>query len=734
MSGFKLLAIRPLAGCDKRFLKNLTEGEVYQFYQDYYFEFDESKNNVIQINHISSIPKNLFGENISVSAVVGRNGSGKSTIVELFSLFVFCLAERLDLININIFKESHRLSEKDQNRFDAELESFKLFNCEIYFLIDNKINGLIKNKEGFRCISFKKTHSENPTEDLFIFESEQELSNLTLESEKNIFLTNSFFYSILANYSLYGLNTNETGIWLKSIFHKNDGYQTPIVLNPMRTEGDIDINRLTYLSKARLLGNVFRELEEGQNEEDSLRSLVNNKIVNKIILDLDFRKFNIVDENNLKPEQNAIDIIDFDDKSIYLEFTAKNKNVYKYNYFQLLIKAFYPENDLVDISFSNSKIKRICKEYILKKVEDIVKKYPQFRAYKNSVFRSNAKEETIKRYFENLAQDFTHSTFKIRQALNFLVYDLYNLRNESSITYELSTTLKTGIANKVNKKRETLLKNDLENNHHIWKNSLGDSDIDENNADSYKRHSLTNYLPPSFFEVDFEFKKEGYFKDLSSGEKQIIYSINSVIYHLINLESIHYMDAEDGISYKYFNIILDEIELYFHPEFQRIFINELIKSINYLKGFNYKYNIVFLTHSPFILSDIPTANILKLDKGNIKNNSTDEETYAANVHDLLANDFFLENGFMGEYAKQKIKDLLKYLTYDENLADSENNEKPKSNWNPSLAEEFIQIIGEPLLKFDLKELYLSKFYNEKRIDDEIERLQKLRKQKSNDIN
>lgn len=730
MSGFKLLAIRPSNDCDKQFLKNLNQGGFYKFYQDYYFEIDKSEKHVVQINHISTIPKNLFGENISVSAVVGRNGSGKSTIVELFSLFVFCLAEHLDLINKEVFKESHRLTAKDQNRLDTELESLKLFNCEIYFLIDNKIIGIIKNKKKFYSVSFTNTPSTNSNENLFTFESKQEL----FFTEKNEFLTNSFFYSILANYSLYGLNTNETGIWLKSIFHKNDGYQTPIVLNPMRTEGDIDINRLTYLSKARLLGNVFKELQEGQNEEESLRSLVNNKIVSKVILDLDFRKFNIVDENNLKPEQKAIDIIDIDDKSIYLEFTAKNRNIYKHDYFRLLIKAFYPENDLIDISFSNSKIKRICKEYILKKVEDIVKKYPQFSAYKNSVFRSNAKEETIKRYFESLAQDFTHSTFKVRQALNFLVYDLYNLKNESSITYELSTTLKTGIADKVNKKRETLLKDDLKNNNQLWKNSLGDSDIDENNVDSYRRHSLTNYLPPSFFEVDFKFKKEGFFKDLSSGEKQIIYSINSVIYHLINLDSIHYMDVEDGISYKYFNIILDEIELYFHPEFQRIFINELIKSINYLKGFNYKYNIIFLTHSPFILSDIPTANILKLDKGNIQNNIKEEETYAANVHDLLANDFFLENGFMGEYAKQKIKDLLKYLTYNENLDDAENNEKPKLNWNPSLAEDFIQIIGEPLLKYDLKELYLSKFYNEKKIDDEIERLQKLKRQRSNDIN
>ncbi len=720
-NGFKLLAIRPSNDCDKQFLKNLNQGDFYKFYQDYDFKTDEKKENVLQINHISSIPKSLYGDNINVSAVVGRNGSGKSTIVEIFSLFVFCLAEHLDLINIKIFKESHSLSEKDQNRLDTELESFKLFNCEIYFLIDNKIFGIIKNNKRFYSISFTYTPSTEANEILFKFESKQELF---LDS-RDEFLSGSFFYSILANYSLYGLNTNETGIWLKSIFHKNDGYQTPIVLNPMRTEGIIDINRLTYLSKSRLLGNVFIELEEGQIDEESLRSLVNNKVVKKIILKLDFSKFTVLDENNLKP--GALDFIHIDSKSIYLEFTAKNKNIYKHDYFRLLIKAFYPENNFVDVSFSNSKIKRICKEYILKKVEDVVKKYPQFKAYKNSVFRSNAKEETIESYFETLAKDFTHSTFKIRQALNFLFYDLYNIKDESNITYNLSTTSKTGIADKVNKKRKTLLNEELKRNNKLWELDPGMNDLAYNDGFSYRKHSLTNYLPPSFFEVDFEFKNEGYFKDLSSGEKQIIYSINSVIYHLINLDSIHSMDIEDGLSYKYFNVVLDEIELYFHPEFQRIFIYELIKSINYLKGFNYKYNIIFLTHSPFILSDIPKSNILKLDKGNIQNNNIDEETYAANVHDLLANDFFLENGFMGEYTKLKIKDLLKFLTYDESKGNIVDNEKPELNWNPILAEEFIQIIGEPLLKYDLKELYLSKFYNEKKIDEEIERLQELKR-------
>ena len=35
MSGFKLLAIRPVEGCDEKFLKNVYSGTVYSFYTDY---------------------------------------------------------------------------------------------------------------------------------------------------------------------------------------------------------------------------------------------------------------------------------------------------------------------------------------------------------------------------------------------------------------------------------------------------------------------------------------------------------------------------------------------------------------------------------------------------------------------------------------------------------------------------------------------------------------------------
>jgi hypothetical protein len=45
---------------------------------------------------------------------------------------------------------------------------------------------------------------------------------------------------MIINYSIYGLNTNNMGMWIKSPFtKKNDGYQMPIVMNPYRHRMEI---------------------------------------------------------------------------------------------------------------------------------------------------------------------------------------------------------------------------------------------------------------------------------------------------------------------------------------------------------------------------------------------------------------------------------------------------------------------------------------------------------------
>ena len=735
MKEFKLLALRPLRSQDQKILKNLIPNEIYKFYRDYEYTTDKN-GHIKQVHFHEKVPEILFEDNISISAIVGKNGSGKSTLIELLSGFIFCFSVELKLIKIDDFIKDHELNENDQKSLKKELERFERFNCELIYSINSCIYILKKEGSSFTQATFQLTHESDKTNIpiTYIFKEEIELNNVSSDINKeNIkILYQSFFYSILANYSLYGLNSEEIGIWLKSIFHKNDGYKTPIVLNPMRTKGVIDINRVTYLSKSRLLSNVFSKRYNSKNSS-GISEVVNGKLIENLILKVDFQKFNLVNEENLKEGQYSKFLVRIDGRSIYLDSTQK----WKKSHLNLLIKSFYPKVDIskVNAEINRSKIKKLTVEYILRKTETIIKKYSQYDAYSRRVFRSNAVQGTIEDSFNLLAEDFSHSTFKLRQALNFLIYNYYEIDDQKQKVYPITTLDKKGISDILNSKIEVKLNTALEEVEEAHRKDPDLIDLDENNKIAYNQHRIINYLPPSFFSIDFVFKDKGFFKDLSSGEKQMIYSINSIIYHLINLESISSMNLEDSVSYKNFNIILDEVELCFHPEFQRTFISELVNAIKSLRWHEANFNLIFLTHSPFILSDIPSANILMLQDGEMYRENNAEETYAANIHDLLANDFFLSNGFMGEYAKNKIQDLLRYLTFNEKEPKSEVNEESKLPWNPKNSEIFINIIGEPLLKYDLKELYLSKFYEEKKIDDQIEKLLALKEAKrKNDFN
>lgn len=105
----KLLAIRPLKGCDKRFLKNLKEGKIYQFYNEYTFKTDDG-GEVFSIENKSSVSENLYDVSpelkVNISAIVGKNGSGKSSLLELFYATCFVIESKEgDLENPETIKE-----------------------------------------------------------------------------------------------------------------------------------------------------------------------------------------------------------------------------------------------------------------------------------------------------------------------------------------------------------------------------------------------------------------------------------------------------------------------------------------------------------------------------------------------------------------------------------------------------------------------------------------------------
>ena len=70
---------------------------------------------------------------------------------------------------------------------------------------------------------------------------------------------------------------------------------------------------------------------------------------------------------------------------------------------------------------------------------------------------------------------------------------------------------------------------------------------------------------------------------------------------------------EEGLpKYHCYNLVIDEVELCFHPEYQRTFLRDLLRLLDRLEfnsGEQY-VNILLTTHSPFLLSDIPEGHIL----------------------------------------------------------------------------------------------------------------------------
>ena len=263
VSGFKLLGIRTKdRGKDTDltdYLKVLKENTYYPFYSNYKLSKDGSTltSNLI-VNEIDLYSSKKNDLKINISAIVGKNGSGKSTLLELLYLASYNLGCNYGLLEEWVPSEK---KEFDKNckpitkGEDVPCESLNL-NFDILFEKNNKFYSL-----QFRGAKIKLLLSIKKEDNKFHFGTK---NLLKLENKKEL---SQLFYSIAINYSIYGLNSNILGKWVKPLFHKNDGYKTPLVINPMRTDGNFDINDEMEFASYRLLHNLLREkknIEKGE--------------------------------------------------------------------------------------------------------------------------------------------------------------------------------------------------------------------------------------------------------------------------------------------------------------------------------------------------------------------------------------------------------------------------------------------------------------------------------------
>ncbi|RXG15010.1 putative AbiEii toxin of type IV toxin-antitoxin system [Leeuwenhoekiella aestuarii] len=775
MSGFKLLGIgtgknfsEELSNSEnyKNFFKVLESNQLYKFYSGFKFldknkqEISDGIEKVEFIQNESTVPNGLYNQadiNINLSAVVGKNGSGKSTLFEVFYISIYLLSVGKELLELNfssINKKEEELNKqeqrfgkkinevltKDENytdtdelisnieeRLDKIGEEYLKYLPNLVFLkkqlteykrlydknevdyftkkrleylewsenislmiesIDLKIYYQLKD-----CFYVLKIGNQENSNEYFSIETIAGLGEEKIKKNgiiKEIDLSDHFFYTIAVSYSHYGLNALEEGEWLNDIFHKNDSYQTPIVINPMRTNGTIDINREKKLVIQRLLSNILEPVDVGKSA--TLRHFTPNKKANKLILKFNHNKFEEYEINHrLSPIKNIASIA----KLLYEQYTGSD-----------FIK---PQNNVHSATYyyAQNKIVRICGLY---------KRYQPF--LQRDKFHNEDK------LIKELIKDNSHITFKLKQALNFLKFDHIKWYPDR----EFGITEFEEDINDLSKRIKKLVEEERKRG---------------------RIKSTIEFLPPSIFDVKIALEDQTLFEKMSSGEKQKIYNLSSIVYHLINLNSVFNNNQEKNelIKYKYVNILLDEIEQYYHPEMQRTFIADLTNYIGKINSDNIDniegINILFATHSPFILSDIPSENILRLKDG--KKADSDEKSFGANVYDLLKDSFFLEDGFMGAFAQKKIDIVIKWLNkkilekeisalekdIDEKIILGKKRSLERFETIPKLDKTYvynlIEIVDEPLLKYKMKEMYYTIYSEEMDRENAMEQIQLIAK-------
>lgn len=635
---------------------------------------------------------NFFSDNVSIQAIVGKNGSGKSSLIEM----LFRMSNNLAALML-----------RDYSRPAADTIYFvRDVVAELHYEIDSK-PGVLKCFEDGVEIEFNnnryvwKTDGDNCRHYINGI-----LNKKQARHPKEMAAAASFFYTIATSYSFQSyiasdyideplfewkvdqhdkektkkwLMSDSEESWINSVFHKNDGYMSPIVLNPYRDHGKINMEGEERLTVNRLSSILW----ETQYDDSSTQFIEGYRLYNLVYT----FKVSILAEKFSKDVLNSID-----------DMSITGKFIKVYNQRGSYAKSVLDAYGYVLLP-TMSAVEKCLRIYLVYKTFKIAEKYPMYNNFNwigdsDNTFKTTKESNLLKKSIELVAEiskDKSHITLKIRQTRRII-------------------DAMTNFSDNDKKKLETPF------SYGDYCKMLG---ISKTKPTVEERLSE---LPPPFFKPDiFLVKNEDYDKTvekinsrqtkmmrledkainlskLSSGEKQLIFMSSTLVYHALNLKSV---PQKSRISYNNICMILDEIEICFHPEYQREFIHKLL-SVLHRTGVSdaFGINVLIVTHSPFVLSDIPQGNIMYLAEGHQKTKYELEaegitNPFCANINDILHQSFFLEKGFIGEFAKSRVLSLVDYLKG-----------KTKDGlWTAEKAREFISEIGEPLLREQLLEIY-----------------------------
>lgn len=633
--------------------KNI-KNQGFNFSSKYDCDYDKD-NNKLTVNEKPYI-KDFFGKNISnVTAIIGENGAGKSTVVEVVlilttfdgnniggSVFILlyeyegelCYFTSLNLNNnikfdtkLKIKLDSRRSNTKQKHQSDDKSPS-PLSGKVIHY------SNIFSRPKLFQLHQSFYTYFIDKSTSMHTFNNE-----ITFFTQKNI-----EFITFISN-----VNNNDS---LKNIFEKL-GISMPRYISITGVNISKQIEKHPYLrGKENALYNfIIDKLEHYTN------SYYNFYIKNNIKLTVLLKYIAFTFESMGPPIPEGLDL----KKEFNLSPLDKNDGDY-------LIK------------FMN-----ILEQNIDKLLDEI--KYEKYKYYTIEQIAS------IKNYLTKIKENVFQKNKMI-----ILVNTLKDIDNFFQ-------------------KYQKYLKNDgtyFEMPFDIFSNSIDNL------------RGLTGYSIPwksiDYFSningVEFSWKNEPNIDFHFSGGEEAMLNILARVFILME---------DDNKNPAYELIVLDEADLGLHPEWQRKFLNIIIEVLNaYGKS---SPHIILTTHSPFVVSDLPSDNVIFLEKKKEDGKEDtddvpegycrvvqkkDSKTFASNIHTLFAQSFFLENT-IGAFAYQKITEVVEILKSQD-----------ISTEQKEYAQQIINIIGEPIIKNQLQSQLDEKFNIDakiQRLKDEIKRLE-----------
>lgn len=642
---FALLAVEVQDDCAPNIRKILKDR--WYLFNDWYHVEDNHLVKNLDKDYI----RNLYGTNISISAIAGKNGSGKSSLMEL----VYRIANNLSFIITQGLERSAARPLFYVEGICATLW-FEADECLGWVKCENDDITFKWGKDDEISLSYSYNNDGGYDADI-------------IKAERN-YIARHFCFNLVINYALFTLSSigfkgesgkrhfhktdkyqiktiDRNGEWIDSIYYKNDGYQACLGIEPFKGDRIIDIDNQCELCEERTSALIAfsgkNEFFDGYSVAD-INILHDEKYVSR-----SFNKNKEEKNWSLHPESEI---------STY--YANKNKLAYE-------ILASY---GYVNLNF-DSVIVKSCAAYIVTKTLGIVEKYDRYKGFICLGGRNN--------YAKNTKTTYAH----FLKHVNEKDVDLGNLPypNAQTAVWDLCLQLRTDKSHITQKLHQALNMMDVLKDKvcdEVWMQQPESTYFqfikkyyDVDHFDTLK--DTIDHMPPPFYKYDIRLNrnkktndgedlivKDIAFLDLSSGERQFIQTTTSIFYHIHNLISVE--ETDELVHYHNINLFLDEIEVCFHPEYQQKFIKLLLDMV---KGQRLdqqcNINIVIATHSPFILSDIPKSNIICLQDGKVKSEKLPQETFCANIFDILGCQFFMDE-FVGTFSSDVVDKIIKKVS------------------------------------------------------------------------